>query len=64
LLYFVVFAPRLVLLNFLAFYHVFKRGRSRRRGIKIEKTGFVGKSRRVRLLPNLTALIGIFIISA
>ena len=35
----------------------------RRRGIKIEKTGFVGKGRRVRLLPNLTALIGIFLIS-
>jgi len=36
----------------------------RRRGIKIEKTGFVGKGKRVRLLPNLTALIGIFLISA
>jgi methionine biosynthesis protein MetW len=35
----------------------------RKRNIKIEKTGFVGKGGRVKLLPNLTALIGIFLIS-
>ena len=34
-----------------------------KRGIKIEKTGFVGKGGRARLLPNLTALVGIFLIS-
>jgi methionine biosynthesis protein MetW len=35
----------------------------RRRDINIEKSGFVGKGGRTRLLPNLTALIGIFLIS-
>jgi len=35
----------------------------RKRSIKIEKAGFVGKSGRVKLLPNLTALVGIFLIS-
>jgi methionine biosynthesis protein MetW len=35
----------------------------RKRDIKIEKTGFVGKGNRARLMPNLTALVGIFLIS-
>ncbi len=35
----------------------------RKRNIKIEKTGFVGKGGRARMLPNLTALVGIFLIS-
>ena len=34
-----------------------------KRGISIEKSRFVGKSGEVRLLPNLTALIGMFLIS-
>lgn len=38
-------------------------GFCRKRNIKIEKAGFVGKSGRVKLLPNLTALVGIFLIS-
>ncbi|RJO62505.1 MAG: methionine biosynthesis protein MetW [Dehalococcoidia bacterium] len=38
-------------------------GFCRKRSIKIEKAGFVGKSGRARLLPNLTALVGIFLIS-
>jgi methionine biosynthesis protein MetW len=38
-------------------------GFCRERNITIEKTGFVGKGARVRLLPNLTALVGIFLIS-
>lgn len=39
------------------------QGFCRKRGITIEKSGFVGKRSRVRLLPNLTALAGVFLIS-
>lgn len=35
-----------------------------RRSIKIEKSFFIGKNRGVRILPNLFALAGIFLISA
>jgi len=34
-----------------------------RRDIRIEKAGFVGKGGRVRIFPNLLALIGVFLIS-
>jgi methionine biosynthesis protein MetW len=34
-----------------------------KRDINIEKRAFVGKNGKARLLPNLTALIGIFLIS-
>ena len=34
-----------------------------RRNIKIEKSFFIGKHRMVRILPNLFALIGIFLVS-
>jgi predicted HicB family RNase H-like nuclease len=33
------------------------------RNIEIEKSFFIGKHRMVRILPNLFALIGIFLIS-
>ena len=36
---------------------------SHQRNIKIKKSFFVGKNRRVRILPNLFALIGIFLVS-
>lgn len=35
----------------------------RQRHIKIRASAFVGKTRRVRLLPNLFALVGIFLLS-
>ncbi len=35
----------------------------RKRGITIEKSGFVGRGGRVKLIPNLTALVGVFLIS-
>ena len=35
----------------------------RRRHIKIKATAFVGKTKRVRILPNLFALVGIFLLS-
>jgi len=35
----------------------------RRRHIKVKATAFVGKTRRVRILPNLFALVGIFLLS-
>ena len=35
----------------------------RQRHIKIKASAFVGKTRRVRLLPNLFALVGIFLLS-
>ncbi len=35
----------------------------RRRKIKIKKTAFAGKNKRVRIFPNLLALTGIFLIS-
>jgi methionine biosynthesis protein MetW len=34
-----------------------------RRNIKIEKTVFIGKNKRVKIFPNLLALAGIFLIS-
>ena len=38
-------------------------GYCRQRNIKIRKSFFVGRNRRIKLLPNLFALIGIFVIS-
>jgi methionine biosynthesis protein MetW len=35
----------------------------RRRNIRLEKAAFVGKKRRIKILPNLFALTGIFLIS-
>jgi methionine biosynthesis protein MetW len=35
----------------------------RQRHIKVKATAFVGKTRRVRILPNLFALVGIFVLS-
>jgi methionine biosynthesis protein MetW len=35
----------------------------RKRGIKIEKTAFVGKNNRVKLFSNLLAEIGLFLLS-
>jgi methionine biosynthesis protein MetW len=35
----------------------------RQRRIKVRATAFVGKTRRVRILPNLFALVGIFLLS-
>ncbi len=35
----------------------------RKRHIKVKSTAFVGKTRRVRILPNLFALVGIFLLS-
>jgi methionine biosynthesis protein MetW len=35
----------------------------RRKNIKLEKVAFVGKKRRIKILPNLFALTGIFLIS-
>jgi methionine biosynthesis protein MetW len=35
----------------------------RKRGITIEKSGFVGRGGRAMLFPNLTALVGVFLIS-
>jgi methionine biosynthesis protein MetW len=35
----------------------------RKRHIKVKATSFVGKTRRVRILPNLFALVGIFLLS-
>ena len=35
----------------------------KRRHIKVRATAFVGRSRRVRVLPNLFALVGIFLLS-
>lgn len=34
-----------------------------KRGITVEKSGFVGRGGRSRFLPNLTALVGVFLIS-
>jgi methionine biosynthesis protein MetW len=36
----------------------------RKRSIKIEKTVFIGKHRKVKILPNLFALTGIFLIQS
>ena len=38
-------------------------GYCRQRNIRIEKAAFIGKKRRIRILPNLFGLIGIFLIS-
>jgi methionine biosynthesis protein MetW len=38
-------------------------GYCHQRNIKIKKSFFVGRNRRIKLLPNLFALIGIFVIS-
>jgi hypothetical protein len=35
----------------------------RKRHIKVKATAFVGKTRRVRILPNLFGLVGIFLLS-
>jgi methionine biosynthesis protein MetW len=35
----------------------------RQRHVKVKATAFVGKTRRVRFLPNLFALVGIFVLS-
>jgi methionine biosynthesis protein MetW len=35
----------------------------RKRDIRIERSAFVGKNKRVRLLPNLFAEIGLFLLS-
>ena len=39
------------------------QGFCRKRGITIEKSGFVGRGGRAMLFPNLTALVGVFLIS-
>lgn len=38
-------------------------GYCRQRNIRIEKAAFIGKKRRIRILPNLFGLTGIFLIS-
>jgi methionine biosynthesis protein MetW len=50
--------PNLHFLSIRDFY-----GFCRKRGITIEKSWFVGKGGRARVLPNLTGLVGIFLIS-
>jgi len=35
----------------------------RKRNIVIERTAFVGRSKRIRILPNIFALVGIFLLS-
>jgi len=35
----------------------------RRRNVRLEKAAFIGKKRRIKILPNLFALTGIFLIS-
>lgn len=34
-----------------------------KRGIAVEKSGFIGRGGKARLFPNLTALVGVFLIS-